>query len=433
MSRRDLKPVSLPYLAHLSLFWLGISTVWGGLNIVYLPDRVETLVGSAQKGTYLGILVFVGLLVAVVVQPVMGGVSDRSMARWGRRRPYMLVGSLVSALFLLLMAAVGNYALLLAVIVLLQISGNSALGPYQGIVPDIVPASQRGRASGFLGLAKQLGTLFGAVAAGAFLDRGSPGGYLFVATLVLVMVAVISALTIHEDPLEEKPEFSGIIHELRTRIAELRQRPGFAWVLFSRLFFFMGLLAGNQLLLFFIRERLGIADNAGLYVTIALGVLIVVAAVISLPAGWIADRMDRRTLVFISCSVGVVGSLSLTLATNYPMVLVGFSILGVAVGIFVTADWALAIDLIPDPKAAGLYMGLTNLSTAGGDALASLTAGVVLDIFNGIQPLLGYPAVFIMMALFFALGAGTILKVPKTYMEEQQVPSEEGELQGSRQ
>ncbi len=418
MSRRDLKPVSLPYLARLSLFWLGISTAWAGLYVVYLPDRVETLMGSAQKGTYLGILVFVGLLVAVVVQPVMGGVSDRSMARWGRRRPYMLIGSLVSALFLLLMAAVSNYALLLAMVILLQVSGNSALGPYQGIVPDLVPASQRGRASGFLGLAKQLGTLFGAFAAGMFLDRGSPGGYLFVAAAVLVFVAVVSAVTIHEDPLEEKPEFSGVFDELRTRIAELKERPGFAWVLFSRLFFFMGLLAGNQLLLFFIRERLGISeDSAGLNVTIALGVLIGVAAIISIPAGWVADRTDRRRLVLASCSMGVLASLFLIFTTSFPMLLVGFSILGVAVGIFITADWALAIDLLPDPKAAGLYMGLTNLSTSGGDALASLTAGVVLDIFNGIQPLLGYPAVFTMMAFFFALGGATILKVPKSYTE----------------
>ena len=418
MSREDLKRVSLPYLARLSLFWLGISTAWAGLNIVYLPDRVETLMGSAQKGTYLGILVSVGLIVAVVVQPIMGAVSDRSTARWGRRRPFMLIGSLVSALFLLLMAAVSNYALLLAVVILLQISANSALGPYQGIVPDLVPKSQRGRASGFLGLSKHLGTLFGVLAAGQFLDRGLLGHYLFVAAAVLVMVAVVSALTIHEDPLEEKPEFSGIFHELRTRIAELRERPGFTWVLFSRLFFFMGLLAGNQLLLFFIRERLGITENAGLSVTIALGVFIIVAAAVSIPAGWISDRTDRRLLVVASCIVGMLASLVLLFTTNYTMLLVGFAILGAGTGIFVTADWALAIDLIPDPRAAGLYMGLTNLSTAGGDALASLTAGVILDVFNSIQPLLGYSAVFVTMALFFVLGAGTILKVPKTYTGE---------------
>ena len=63
-------------------------------------------------------------------------------------------------------------------------------------------------------------------------------------------------------------------------------------------------------------------------------------------------------------------------------------------------------------------MGLTNLATGGGDALASLSAGIVLDTFNNVQPLLGYTAVFIMMAGFFALSAALILKVPRVYTGE---------------
>ena len=410
--------VSTFYLARISLFWLGLSTVWGGLNVVYLPDRVETLVGSAQKGTFLGLLVSVGLVVAIVVQPVMGGVSDRTRARWGRRRPFMLIGSLASALFLLLMAAVSTYALLFAVVILLQVSSNSAHGPYQGIIPDLVPQNRRGRASGFFGLANYLGILLGALIAGQFLDRGQPGNYLFVAAAVLAVVAVVSALSIREEPLQEKPEFSGVASEFRTRVAELRKRPGFAWILFSRLFFFMGLLAADQILLFFVRERLGIVENAGLSVTMALGVLLIVAGAFTAPAGWLSDRTDRRKLIIAACSVGVVASLVLLFTNNFPTLLVGFALLGAAVGIFIVADWALAIDLIPDPRAPGLYMGLTNLATGGGDALASLSAGIVLDTFNGIQPLLGYTAVFLMMAGFFALSAVLILKVPRVYAGE---------------
>ena len=418
MSQETKKRVSMPFLARISLFWLGLSTVWAGLNVIYLPDRVETLVGSANKGTFLGLLVSTGLVVAIIVQPLMGAVSDRTTARWGRRKPFMLLGSLVSALFLLLMAAVSTYALLFAVVILLQISANSAHGPYQGIIPDLVPRNQRGRASGFFGLANQIGILLGALVAGQFLDRGQPGNYLFVAAGVLVFVAVVSALTIREEPLTEKPEFAGVLSEFRTRLAELRSRPGFAWILLSRLFFFMGLLAADQILLFFIEERLGLEENSGLYVTMALAVLIVVAGAFTVPAGWMSDRIDRRRLVFTACGVGVLASLTLLFATNIPMLLVSFALLGAAVGIFVSSDWALAIDLMPDPRAPGLYMGLTNLATGGGDALASLSAGVVLDTFNRMQPLMGYTAVFTMMAGFFVLSAAIILKVPKVYTGE---------------
>ena len=418
MSADTSRRVPLLYLAQLSIYWLGLNIVWGGMNLIYLPDRVETQVGTEMKGTYLGIMLAVGLVVAIIVQPVMGAVSDRSTLRWGRRRPFMLVGSLVAALFILLIAADASYVWLFAMIIVIQIAANSALGPYQGIMPDRVPRSQWGRASGFLGMAKNIGFLVGALVAGVFLDRAVPDYYLYAAAGVFVAVALISALTIHEDPLQEKPEFAGVVKELRTRLAELRTRPGFTWVLFSRLFFFMGLLAGDQILLFLVRERLGIIDNPGAAVTVALGVFIVVSSIVTLPAGWISDRTDRRQLIFVSCGIGVVGSLILIFTTNYPMLLVSFAVLGAAVGIFVTADWALALELIPDPRAPGLYMGLTNLATAGGDALGSLSAGIVLDTFNRVEPLLGYPAVFVMMAVFFALSAAIMLKVPKVYSEE---------------
>jgi MFS family permease len=417
MPRKSPKPVSLAFLARISLFWVGLSTLWAGLNIVYLPDRVETLVGSANKGTFLGILLSAGLIVAIVIQPAMGGLSDRSTLRWGRRKPFMLLGSLVSALFLLLMSAVSTYALLFAVVILLQLASNSAHGPYQGIIPDLIPRNQRGRASGFFGLANNLGVLLGALVAGQLLDRGQPGLYLFVAAVILVTVAVVSTLTIQEEPLQEKPAYGGVAKELRARLSELRARPGFSWILLSRLFFFMGLLAADQILLFFVRERLGMVENAGLYTTAALGTLLVVGGAIVVPAGWISDRMERRTLILISCCAGALAALILLFTTNYPMLLAGFAVLGGAVGIFVAADWALAIDLIPDPKAPGLYMGLTNLATGGGDALASLSAGVVLDTFNRIQPLLGYSAVFVMMAGFFVLGGATILKVPRGHAD----------------
>ena len=419
MSAETSRRVPLLYLAQLSLYWLGLNIVWGGMNLIYLPDRVEMQVGSAQKGTALGVMLAVGLVVAIIVQPVMGAVSDRSTLRWGRRRPFMLVGSLVAALFILLIAADTSYAWLFAMIIVIQIAANSALGPYQGIVPDRVPSSQWGRASAFLGLSKNIGFLVGALVAGWFLDQMVPDYYLVVAAGVFVTVALVSALTIREDPLQEKPEFAGVVIELRTRLAELRTRPGFTWVLFSRLFFFMGLLAGDQILLFLVRERLGITENAGAAVTVALGVFIIISTILTLPAGWISDRTDRRTLIFVSCGIAIVGSLVLIFTTNYPMLLVSFALLGGAVGIFVTADWALAMELIPDPRAPGLYMGLTNLATAGGDALGSLTAGIVLDTFNGIEPLLGYPAVFVMMAVFFLLSALIILKVPEVYSREQ--------------
>ncbi|MCY4109803.1 MAG: MFS transporter, partial [Chloroflexi bacterium] len=357
------RTVSPWFLARISLFWVGLSTMWGGLNIVYFPDRVESLVGTENKGTFLGLLLFSGLLVAVVVQPLMGAVSDRSTFRIGRRRPYMVVGSLLSAGFLLLIGAAGTFPLLFAAFIMLQISANSAHGPYQGVIPDLVPLRQRGRASGFFGLGNLVGTVIGALVGGYFLDSGQPEVYLIVAAVVLTAVAIVSALSTPEGPPPPVEDRRAVADELRTRVGELKSRPGFAWLMLSRLFFFMGLLAADNILLFTVRERLGM-DQAGGPTSMALGVLLIIAAITSVPAGWLSDRFGRRRLVFIACGFGVLASVILMFSFNYPQLVAAMAVMGLAVGIFTAADWALAIDLIPDARAPGLYMGLTNLATA---------------------------------------------------------------------
>lgn len=402
------------FLLRISLFWLGLSTVWGGLNVVYLPDRVETLVGTANKGTFLGVLVALGLIVAVIVQPVMGALSDRSSLRWGRRRPFMAAGALFTGLLLLMMAAVGTYALLLTAAVLMQISSNTAQGAYQGVIPDLTPESQRGGASSLYGIMNMAGQVLGALAAGLLLDAGNPQAFLLAAAGMLTLTAVIAAIATPEEAPVRTSRRTGLQTEAARRWRELRGSPAFRWFLLSRTLFFMGLLASDNILLFTLRERLRV-DEPGATATVVLGTMIVFAILVSLPAGWLADRYGRRSLVYVGCGVAAVGAAIMVAAVQLPVLLAGVAVMGMGLGAFVAADWAMAMDLLPDKNATGFYMGMTNLAPAGGDALASLMAGVVLDTFNRVQPLLGYGVVYAMMAILFVL-AGLVLtrvRVPR--------------------
>ena len=324
----------------------------------------------------------------------------------------MIVGSLLSAAFLLVIAAAGTFPLLFAAYIMLQISANTAHGPYQGVIPDLVPSRGRGRASGFFGTANLIGTVIGALVAGYFLDQGQPGLYLIVAALVLSAVAIISTLITPELPPMSTESRSTFLVDIKNRLIDLRSHPGFTWLILSRLFFFMGLLAADNTILFTVRERLKM-EHAGAATSTALGVLLVVAAVSSVPAGWLSDRFERRLLVFLACGLGVAASTILVFALSFAQLVIGMIVLGVGVGMFTAADWALAVDLIPDKRAAGFYMGLTNLATAGGDATSTLTAGLLLDTFNRIEPLLGYTAVFVAMAIYFGISGLVLMRVPR--------------------
>lgn len=387
---------------RISLFWLGLSYMWGTLNIQFFPHRIPQLVGEEVQGRAIGLVVFLGLAIAIVVQPLVGAISDRSRLRWGRRRPFMLAGILAAIPFLLIIGLTENYWLLFAAVLGLQVASNTAHGPYQGVIPDQVEPEARGRASGFFGFANLLGTILGAGIAGLFLSRGLLLPAMLAIIFTLLLMSAVTWFTVHEEPLRESQPFSGVLRELGSRLSELRMRPAFMWLVFSRLFFFMGLQAMDNFIQLFLGKGLG-EPEPELQTTVVLASVIVVAAVVSFPAGWVADRYGRLRLVAVAGGLGVVSGLLLLFSQSFIQVVIFTSILGIGLGLFTVADWAVAIDLVPDQRSPGLYMGLTNLGQAGGDALATLSAGIALDVFNRIQPGLGYRAAFGMMAIYFLM------------------------------
>ena len=92
----------------ISVYWFAISYLWNSLHPIILPMLVPLMAPENLKGSALGIMTSIGLILAVIVQPAAGAVSDRTTSRWGRRRPYILFGTLFELLFLLGIALAGN-------------------------------------------------------------------------------------------------------------------------------------------------------------------------------------------------------------------------------------------------------------------------------------------------------------------------------------
>lgn len=402
------------FLMRISFFWFGLSFLWGGLNIQLLPTRIPELVNHDVKGIAIGAVVFVGLLVAIIVQPVAGAVSDHAHTRWGKRRPFMAAGMGALIPLLLFVAYAPNYGLLFVAMVLVQVAANVAHGPFQGVIPDQVPDQQRGRASGVFGLANLLGTLAGAGIAGVWLSMAEENpdtNPFFLAGILSIMAmlavtSILSWLCVREEaPGANPPAFMGIGHEFRRRLLELHHGPAYIWLMLSRLLFFMGLQAMDNFMQLFLK---GSRENGGLIeadpelkTTVTLGAVLLMAVVTSVPAGWIADRHGKLRVIAVAAGLGLASAAMLILAQSYWQVVVFAAVLGIGVGLFTAADWAATMDLIPDKRSPGLYMGLSNVATAGGDGLATLSAGIALDVF-------GFRAVFGMMAVFFAASLGIL-------------------------
>ena len=402
------KRLRLIDLITLNIFWIGLNFLWNSLHSIILPVRILDLAPEHLKGTSLGLITFLGLILAMAYQPIIGAISDASTLKWGRRRPFVLVGTFFNIVFLTLLLAAGNLWLLCAWYMLLQVSSNTAEGPYQGIIPDLVPQDQRGEASGIKQIIEILGAVLSTFMAGYLMERSliwATAGVIIAALLVSV---VITAFTVHEQPGDEVKAKPLLSHARDTFNIDVRQYSDYMWLVLSRFFIFVGLTAVQIFSLYFIKDVIGAPNytevTGSLTAIVGVGILLIVY-----PAGYLSDRVGRKPLLILSGLMATAGVLLFLRADSLTKLLIYGGIIGLAMGIFLSSNWAFATDLIPRAEAAK-YMGISNVATAGGSAAARF-GGPVLDFFNARQQGLGYRVLFMGIALCFLLGALVLLRV----------------------
>jgi len=399
----------------ISIFGFALSALWGSLHSVVLQVRLLDFVAESQKNTYLGILTFTGLVVAMAVQPIAGAISDRSRFSWGRRRPYILVGTIVAILFLSGIGFAGSYAAILIFYCLLQVSSNTAQAPYQGFIPDLVPDGKRGIASGVKSLLEIVGGVALLWVISRFMDRyftTDEGSWLWLAlgllAIILLGAMLATVLTVKERPWTGVSKLPLLPTMYKSFKIDVRANRDFILFLVSRLLFFMGMATVQTFALYFLMDVVGVAHPAA----VAADLLIVagacmVAAVY--PAGRLSDRIGRKPIIVSSGFIGALGITLLFFSHSYNSILLSGGVIGIAFGAFMSTNWALAIDLVAKGEEAR-YLGLTNMATAGGAALARLI-GPVIDFFNTYSAGLGYQVMLLACFIYFVVGALLVLKI----------------------
>lgn len=433
--RRNLSHIDFVVL---SLYWVAIGYLWTSLGGLILPDMVIQLVGREHEGFALGVLEAVGSLMAVVWQPIAGALSDRTTTRFGRRRPYIVVGTVGDVLFLVGLALAGTFGLVLVFYFLLQAASNTAQGPYQGLIPDVVPEAQRGTASGYFGLANVVGLLVGTLGSGYILAHAGRTAALLSICALLILTMLATVLLIPDRATRTANQFKNVREAMTTTFARPLRYPAFLWLMASRLLILMGLV-GVQSFVFFYFNNVFFHNDRMDTITASytlLGLVIFAAFVASWPAARASDRFGRRPFILIGGLMGALGVLMLVFS-HYQLLppqlveplakmlkvpplaaqatLVGV-LIGIGYGVFFSVDWAFIQDVIPTQE-AGLFMGFSNIATAGSGIIARFIGGFLLDPFNHGPKLLGlpggFPVIFSIFSASLLIGALLILKVPE--------------------
>ncbi len=407
----------LSQLVTLSIYWFGIQTIWGGLNITIIPGRLDDLSRDTQ-GTLLAIIMIAGAIAPIIIQPTIGVISDYTVTRWGRRKPYIVIGSLLDVVFLAGIAFNNDFVSLVAFYFLLQVSSNFAQGPFQGYVPDLVPAQQVGTASGLMGLMLTLGTIAGVGIAtlGGILDN-VPLGILALGVVEVITMVVLIA-TVDEGRAAPTRTRSWRQIALSAWGRDILQQRDVLWLLLVRLLF-LGAYNATLIAVGYFRRSHGLSDaDADATVFLATAIVGVSTAIAAIPGGRLSDRFGRRPVIWAAAIIAGIGLLGVAVAPTPELAIASWIPFGIGMGTFLSADWALMADVIPK-HTAGRYMGILNAGTAMAGPVFIIVAGPVQDLVAaGFGDAAGPRVAMGVAAGFVALSALALTRVDPRRREE---------------
>lgn len=408
------QPFDYKKTAIVGFGFLGISLVWPVFNAfvpLFLqagnPDfehqlleagrELPTVVGFGLSPTLAFFVMTWDNILNVFIQPWAGAKSDRTWNRFGRRKPWIMVGIPIAIVGFTLVP-LANTVLAIMVFILITNFGMAIFrSPTVAWLGDLFPAEQRSKANGIINLMGGIGAGVALFGGGYLIDsygRSSP----FIAAALLMVLAGVVVLLLVKEPekinIQEEDTGGSVLDNLRA-VWQTHDRSGF-YVLLSILFWFMGYEALQTGLSSFAVFSLGLsAGRASMFVTFfALSFIL-----FAVPSGLIGTRFGRRNTII----VGVVG-MAFFMALGFLIVRepIGFGIILVLSGIF----WALInINSLPlvydygDESQIGAYTGLYYFASQSAAILGPVSSGFIVDMLgNQYRWLWVFSLVFLLFA-----------------------------------
>ena len=318
-SGRPTMRLPFSHLLRISAYWLGLTAIDAGVNIV-VQNRVvfDQLVPELEVGRTLFLVGLGGAILGIFIQPTVGAISDYTVSRWGRRKPWIVIGSLLDVVFLAGIGFSNSLVAIAAFVLLLAFSTNIARGPFQGYVPDLVPSRQVGLASAMVGLMQILGNVTGfgiatlaAILTGmereaAALEGRAPTDYLPLALIAIALVELVTMVSVvlrvgKGIPPKDRGGKSWRQIAREAWATDILRERSYVWLVVSRLFFLTGGSILFNTILVYMKFSLGLGQEAANSLNLVLLVVIVVANLLAIvPAARLSDRFGRKPIIYAS-------------------------------------------------------------------------------------------------------------------------------------
>lgn len=379
--------------------------------MVSMAFKIKHLTTSDADATaMLGLVLGVGAIFALVANPLAGRLSDRTVSRFGMRRPWILGGAIVGAAAFLLIGVANSIWIVLIGWCLAQAALNATLAATNATLPDQIPSERRGRISGIVGTTTPL-----AILGGSFLINyiSSDVLHFLVPGLIALVFSALFVAVLKDRTLSEKPASRFTFKQFfGSFVFNPVTHPDFGWTWLTKFFIMFGYAGIATFLPFYLLERFHLSEEQAITTILLANIASTIAMVISSPlGGFLSDRFGkRRPFVAIAGVVMVVGLVLLAFAPTIETVILAQGIVGLGAGSFFSVDLALATQVLPNTTDVAKDLGVLNIANALPQSIAPAIAPAIIALGAG-TAIGGYSTWYLFGAAIALIGAVLVYRI----------------------
>ncbi|MDF2443996.1 MAG: hypothetical protein JWR01_2199 [Subtercola sp.] len=371
-----------------------------------LATHLSSIAGPGATAAF-GLVSGLGGLATIIANPLGGRLSDRTTARLGRRRTWILTGGLGASLTILAMIFTTAVWQVVVVWCIVQLLVTFQLAAAAAVAPDQLPAPRRGSVSGLIGLISALAPVVGLAA--VTLAAGTPALQWMILAGMGIVAAIVSVLLLRDPQHGTRGARRPLdLRELASSYwVNPRRHPAFGWAWLVR-FLLTCTVASIAFNTFLLIDRFHM-DNAEVNGTVlGLSLLaIVVLGVTTAVSGVLSDRLRRQKPFLIGGGLVAAGGLVImAFAPAVATVFLGVGVIGLGYGAVISTDFALCIRVLPDPEAVGKDFAVLNIASSLPGSIVPFAAPLLIGVG-------GFPAFYFTLALLAVIGALLVLRLPE--------------------
>lgn len=405
-----------------------------GLQIcltLILANTSRILSGLGADIDQLPLLWLAPPLAGLIIQPIVGYMSDRTWTKWGRRIPYVLAGTIMTALMMLLMPnshILNNiFSVVLSITFILfwtQTALNISMQPYRSLVSDMVDSRQSSKGYSTQTILANIGGIIGSLLPYVLAQAGvnneadesgriadSVTWSFYIAAAILLVTSLKTCFSVKEYPPAIFEKYNSvdiskqstvstktIIYTLsRISIVQL-----FSWMAF----FIIWVYATDALAesVWNTSDASSSAYNdAGNWYGVLTGVYSITAAIFSFYIPRISNLIGRKTLYSLALFAGGLGTISLYYIKDQYILLFPMIAIGIAWALILTIPFTLMNDIAPAKK-MGFYMGLLNITIVLPQIISGLTGNFIFKHIAGSSSV----SMMLIAGIFLFMGAVSV-------------------------